>query len=67
MFADGQTEPYRCSIQAHCPLGSVLVIPLQGEKGVLGTIKLYEPRQRLFLKINRTLGEGIASLRNNFV
>ncbi|GAA4495422.1 sensor histidine kinase [Pseudaeromonas paramecii] len=62
MFADGQSEPYRCSIQAHCPLGSVLVIPLQGEKGVLGTIKLYEPRQRLFLKINRTLGEGIANL-----
>ncbi|MNQ81607.1 Sensor histidine kinase YehU [compost metagenome] len=40
----------------------MLVIPLQGDKGVIGTIKLYEPKKRLFLKINHTLGEGIANL-----
>ena len=38
------------------------MIPLQGDKGVIGTIKLYEPKKRLFLKINHTLGEGIANL-----
>lgn len=29
---------------------------------MIGTIKLYEPKKRLFLKINHTLGEGIANL-----
>ncbi|MEA9422842.1 sensor histidine kinase [Aeromonas caviae] len=61
-FADGNSQPYRCSISPQCQLGSVLVIPLQGDEGVIGTIKLYEPKKRLFLKINHTLGEGIANL-----
>lgn len=29
---------------------------------MIGTIKLYEPKSQLFSTINRTLGEGIASL-----
>ncbi|HEH9439537.1 TPA: sensor histidine kinase [Aeromonas sobria] len=62
LFADGNSQPYRCSLSPVCQLGSVLVIPLQGDKGVIGTIKLYEPKKRLFLKINHTLGEGIANL-----
>ena len=62
LFADGNRHPYRCSISPQCQLGSVLVIPLQGDQGVIGTIKLYEPKKRLFLKINHTLGEGIANL-----
>ncbi|WP_421214104.1 LytS/YhcK type 5TM receptor domain-containing protein [Aeromonas jandaei] len=62
LFADGNAQPYRCSFSPQCQLGSVLVIPLQGDKGVIGTIKLYEPKKRLFLKINHTLGEGIANL-----
>ncbi|MFQ2149154.1 LytS/YhcK type 5TM receptor domain-containing protein [Aeromonas jandaei] len=62
LFADGNSQPYRCSLSPQCQLGSVLVIPLQGDKGVIGTIKLYEPKKRLFLKINHTLGEGIANL-----
>ncbi|MDU1145380.1 LytS/YhcK type 5TM receptor domain-containing protein [Aeromonas rivipollensis] len=62
LFADGNRRPYRCSISPQCQLGSVLVIPLQGDQGVIGTIKLYEPKKRLFLKINHTLGEGIANL-----
>ncbi|MBL0608805.1 sensor histidine kinase [Aeromonas jandaei] len=62
LFADGNAQPYRCSLSPQCQLGSVLVIPLQGHKGVIGTIKLYEPKKRLFLKINHTLGEGIANL-----
>ncbi|MDX7760353.1 sensor histidine kinase [Aeromonas caviae] len=62
LFADGNSQPYCCSISPQCQLGSVLVIPLQGDEGVIGTIKLYEPKKRLFLKINHTLGEGIANL-----
>ncbi len=62
LFADGNSQPYRCSISPQCQLGSVLVIPLHGDEGVIGTIKLYEPKKRLFLKINHTLGEGIANL-----
>lgn len=63
VYADGNEMPYRCSIHANCKLGSTLVIPLRGEnKRVIGTIKLYEVRNRLFSSINRTLGEGIAQL-----
>jgi len=63
IFADGNEVPYQCSISAHCKLGSSLVIPLVGEdRQVIGTIKLYEPKTRIFSTINRTLGEGIAKL-----
>jgi two-component system, LytTR family, sensor kinase len=62
-YADGNAIPYRCSITPHCKLGSSLVIPLRGEEGrVIGTIKLYEPRTKIFASINRALGEGIAQL-----
>ncbi|PWW11432.1 sensor histidine kinase [Mangrovibacter plantisponsor] len=63
VYADGNAVPYRCSLDSHCKLGSTLVIPLRGENGkVVGTIKLYEVKNRLFSSINRTLGEGIARL-----
>jgi two-component system, LytTR family, sensor kinase len=63
VFADGNTLPYACSIQSQCSLGSSLVIPLRGEGDrVVGTIKLYEPKRKLFSRLNRTLGEGIAQL-----
>jgi two-component system LytT family sensor kinase len=63
VYADGNEIPYRCSLHAACRLGSTLVIPLRGEnQQVIGTIKLYEAKNRLFSSINRTLGEGIASL-----
>ncbi|WP_434526074.1 LytS/YhcK type 5TM receptor domain-containing protein [Photorhabdus asymbiotica] len=63
VYADGNEIPYRCSINPTCKLGSTLVIPLRGEnQQVIGTIKLYEAKNRLFSSINRTLGEGIASL-----
>lgn len=62
-YLDGIHDPYQCSISKTCPLGSTLVIPLRGENNnVVGTIKLYEAKNRLFSSINRTLGEGIASL-----
>ncbi|OCA52553.1 sensor histidine kinase [Photorhabdus namnaonensis] len=63
VYADGNEIPYRCSINPTCKLGSTLVIPLQGEnQQVIGAIKLYEAKNRLFSSINRPLGEGIASL-----
>ncbi|PWC31221.1 sensor histidine kinase [Azospirillum sp. TSO35-2] len=62
-YADGNEVPYQCSISPTCRLGSALVIPLVGEDNhVIGTIKLYEPKTKLFSIINRTLGEGIAKL-----
>ncbi|MTJ83783.1 MAG: sensor histidine kinase [Telmatospirillum sp.] len=63
MYADGNEVAYHCSISPNCRLGAALVIPLRGEGAhVVGTIKLYEPKTRLFSTINRTLGEGIARL-----
>ncbi|TCV95078.1 sensor histidine kinase [Biostraticola tofi] len=63
VYADGNGIPYQCSLHRNCKLGSTLVIPLLGEnQQVIGTIKLYEAKNRLFSSINRTLGEGIASL-----
>lgn len=62
-YLDGLHELYQCSINKQCRLGSALVIPLRGEKKeVVGTIKIYEAKNTLFSSINRTLGEGIASL-----
>jgi len=66
VYADGNEVAYRCSISAKCPLAASLIIPLLGEENrVIGTIKLYEPRTRLFSTINRALGEGIARLLSN--
>ncbi|WP_428242749.1 LytS/YhcK type 5TM receptor domain-containing protein [Gynuella sp.] len=62
MFVDGIDVPYKCSRQKNCPLGSTLVIPLRSDNEVIGTVKLYESKRRLFLNINRTLGEGIAHI-----
>ncbi|EPL9568763.1 LytS/YhcK type 5TM receptor domain-containing protein [Providencia rettgeri] len=63
VYADGNETPYKCSLCSTCKLGSALVIPLRGENDrVIGTIKLYEAKNSLFSSINRTLGEGIASL-----
>lgn len=66
IYADGNEVTYQCSIKPDCPLGSSLVIPLQGEDDqVIGAIKLYEPKTKLFSTINHTLGEGIARLLSN--
>jgi len=63
MYADGHEVTYQCSISPSCRLGASLVIPLVGEdERVIGAIKLYEPKMKLFSSINRALGEGIARL-----
>lgn len=62
LFLDGIHEPFQCSHAEKCPLGSVLVIPLRVDNDIIGTIKLFEPAKQRFLRINRTLGEGLADL-----
>ena len=61
-FIDGVHEPYRCTLSGSCPLSSVLVVPLVTDGEVIGTIKLYEPAHKKFLRLNRTLGEGVTAL-----
>ncbi|OBT07285.1 histidine kinase [Vibrio sp. UCD-FRSSP16_10] len=62
IYLDGRSSPYQCSLSADCKLGSSLVIPLIADDKVIGTIKLYEPRVKLFSSINMTMAKGIAEL-----
>lgn len=62
IFADGVNEFFQCALSDNCPLGSALIVPLRVENEVVGTIKLYEPKHKRFLNLNKTLGEGIAKL-----
>jgi len=63
IYLNGAELPYQCSIDEKCKLGSALVLPLRGgEDEVVGTIKLYEPRRKLFSTINISMAEGIAQL-----
>ncbi len=63
IYLDGAELPYQCSIDPKCKLGSALVLPLRsGDGEVVGTIKLYEPRRKLFSTINISMAEGIAQL-----
>ncbi|MGC8660268.1 MAG: LytS/YhcK type 5TM receptor domain-containing protein [Desulfomonilaceae bacterium] len=64
-FADGVQDRYTCFVSDTCPLNSVLVAPLTVDDVVIGTIKLYEARNKRFLNMNRSLGEGIAGLLSN--
>jgi two-component system LytT family sensor kinase len=65
IFADGVRDPYSCPLSNTCPLKSVLVVPLTIDNEVIGTIKLYESKNRRFLNMNISLGEGIARLLSN--
>jgi len=62
VFADGFSSKFQCPLNQSCRLGSALVVPLQMDQEVIGTISLYEPKTRLFLNITRSFGEGLASL-----
>jgi two-component system, LytTR family, sensor kinase len=61
-LVDGENEPYHCPVDEGCPLQSVLVVPLQVDGEVVGTIKLYEPAGKRFLAINQSLIEGLSAL-----
>jgi two-component system LytT family sensor kinase len=62
VFADGIHQRYQCHLQDACPIHSVLIVPLQVDGTVIGTVQLFEPRNRRFLHMNRMLGEGIGDL-----
>ncbi len=62
IFLDGIRDQYTCPLSEWCPLNSVLVVPLRIDDEVIGTIKLYEPGDKRFLNINKSLGEGITNL-----
>jgi two-component system LytT family sensor kinase len=40
----------------------VVIAPLQVDGVVVGTVQLFEPRDRRFLNMNKSLGEGLAAL-----
>lgn len=62
IYLDGKEKPYQCSLSTECKLGSALIIPLRAGEKVIGTIKLYEPKRKLFSTINMSMAEGIAQL-----
>tara|TARA_Y100001956_G_C4129236_1_gene192446 strand:- start:5988 stop:7508 length:1521 start_codon:yes stop_codon:yes gene_type:complete len=62
IYLDGKEKPYQCSLNPDCKLGSALIIPLRAGDKVIGTIKLYEPKRKLFSTINMSMAEGIAQL-----
>lgn len=62
IYLDGVDHPYKCSIDPQCKLGSALIIPLLAGDRVVGTIKLYERKRKLFSSINMSMAQGIAQL-----
>lgn len=62
IYLDGIEKPYQCSINPDCKLGSALIIPLHAGDRVVGTIKLYERKRKLFSSINMSMAQGIAQL-----
>jgi two-component system LytT family sensor kinase len=62
VFADGVRQTYDCTVSPACALNSMVIAPLQVDGAVVGTVQLFEPRDRRFLNMNRSLGEGLAAL-----
>jgi len=65
IYVDGVSKSWECAYSDHCPLGSALSVPIRFEGKVVGLINMFEPKDKLFLVINKTLGEGIANLVSN--
>lgn len=62
VYADGGKKKWRCNLSDSCPLGSILCLPLRVDDELIGTINLLEPKDKLFLVTNKSLGEGITKL-----
>lgn len=62
VFADGVRQTYDCRVSPTCSLNSMVIAPLQVDGVVVGTVQLFEPRDRRFLNMNKSLGEGLAAL-----
>jgi two-component system LytT family sensor kinase len=62
VFADGVRQSYDCTVSPTCQLASMVIAPLQVDGVVVGTVQLFEPRDRRFLNMNKSLGEGLGAL-----
>jgi two-component system LytT family sensor kinase len=62
VFADGTRQKYGCTVSPTCQLASMVIAPLEVDGAVVGTVQLFEPRDRRFLNMNKSLGEGLAAL-----
>lgn len=62
IYLDSTDTPYQCTLSSACKLGSALIIPLKSGDEVVGSIKLYERKHKLFSTINMSMAEGIAQL-----
>jgi two-component system LytT family sensor kinase len=62
VFADGVRQRYDCTVSPSCQLTSMVIAPLEVDGVVVGTVQLFEPRDRRFLNMNKSLGEGLAAL-----
>ncbi len=62
VYADGGEKKWSCNLSDDCPLGSILCVPLRVDNELIGTINLLEPKDKLFLVTNKSLGEGITKL-----
>jgi two-component system, LytTR family, sensor kinase len=65
IYVDGVKQQWHCRLSKACPLGSVLSLPLRMGDEVIGAINLFEPKDKVFLVINKSLGEGITNLLSN--
>jgi two-component system LytT family sensor kinase len=65
IYVDGVKQQWQCKMSASCPLGSVLSVPLRLGDEVIGALNLFEPKDKVFLVINKSLGEGITNLLSN--
>ena len=65
VFADGVREHFECTLSPACELDSVVVVPLEVYGDILGTVQLFEPRNKRFRSMNRSLGEGLAAVLSN--
>lgn len=62
IFADGVKQSFECVLDDHCQLNSVLVVPLMMDGELIGTIQLFESKNKRFLNINKSFGEGLVNL-----
>jgi two-component system LytT family sensor kinase len=56
------SEHFTCPFTPACPLGTVVVVPLEVGGEVVGTVQIYETGHRRLRPQNRTMGEGLAAI-----
>src|SRR5512142_923607 len=62
VIADGTRERHDCRLSPSCPLAAGVVVPLEIDGQVVGTVQLFERAAPDYRVTSRKLGEGIAAL-----